>query len=137
MTCCKHCGKEKVVKNGIVKGKQRYLCRECGKTSRAGDDREKYGVEDKIKVIKLYTEGVGIRSIERLEGIPSSLIVQWIRGFARMLKAKLCATEVPTELKEIQILEVDELFTYYQKKAKKPTSGLLWTESGIKLLILQ
>ena len=137
MTCCKHCGSEKTVKNGIVKGKQRYLCRECGKTSRAGDDREKYGLEDKMKVIKLYTEGMGIRSIERLERIPSSLIVQWIRGFAKLLKAKLCATEIPSELKKIQILEVDELFTYYQKKAQKPTSGLLWTESGIKLLILR
>ena len=81
-----------------------------------GRSREKYGLERKMKVIKLYTEGVGIRSIERLEHIPSSLIVQWIRGFAKILKAKLCATEEPVELKEIQILEVDELFTYYQKK---------------------
>ena len=52
-----------------------------------------------------------------------------------MLKAKLCTTNIPSELKEIEILEIDELFTYYQKKAKRPMSGLLWTETGIKLLI--
>ena len=28
MISCKYCGNEKVVKNGLVKNKQRYLCRE-------------------------------------------------------------------------------------------------------------
>ena len=93
-------------------------------------------MEQKIKVVKLFTEGMGIRWIERVENIPSSLIVHWIRGLSKMLKAKLCATEIPAELKEIEILEMDELFTYYQKKVKKPMFGLLWTEIGIKLLIL-
>jgi transposase len=135
MVCCKHSRNEKLVRNGFVKNKQRYLCRECGKTTRVGDKREKYGIEQKIKVAKLFTEGVGIRSIERIENIPASLIVYWVRGFAKMLEAKLCATEIPNELKEIEILKIDELFTYYQKKAKRPMSGLLWTETEIKLLI--
>ena len=52
-----------------LKNKQRYLCRECGKTTRVGDKREKYGIEQKIKVAKLFTEGVSIRSIERIENI--------------------------------------------------------------------
>jgi len=39
---CKHCGSDKAVKNGYVQGKQRYKCKTCGKTYRAGDDREKY-----------------------------------------------------------------------------------------------
>jgi hypothetical protein len=37
-----------------------------------------------------------------------------------MIREKLCTTVVPDDAKEIEILEVDELFTYYQKKAKKP-----------------
>ena len=135
MVCCKYCSNERLVRNGFVKNKQRYLCRECGKTTRVGDKREKYGIEQKIKVAKLFTEGVSIRSIERIENIPASLIVYWVRGFTKMLKAKLCTTNIPSELKEIEILEIDELFTYYQKKAKRPMSGLLWTETGIKLLI--
>ncbi len=134
---CKYCGSDKIVKNGFVKNKQRYLCRECSKTSRMGDNREKYGIEEKIKVAKLYNEGIGIRSIERAEGIAAPLIVHWIRNFAKMLKIKLCVTEVPSDLKEIEILDMDELFTYYQKKVKKPMCGVLWTETGIKLLILR
>ena len=65
-------------KLACVKNKQRYLCRECGKTTRVGDKREKYGIEQKIKVAKLFTEGVSIRSIERIENIPASLIFYWV-----------------------------------------------------------
>ena len=84
--CCKHCGSDDVVKNGFVKNKQRYLCRECCRTSRLGDRREQYDLGQKIKVVKLYTEGMGLRAIERIEGISSSLLVHWIRKFAKTLK---------------------------------------------------
>lgn len=132
---CKHCGGEDVVKNGLVKNKQRYLCRDCRKTSREGDNREQYYLGQKIRVMKLYSEGMGLRAIERVEGVPSSLLVHWIRKFAKTIKEKLCSTQISDDLKEVEILEIDELFTYYQKKAKKPMYGLLWTEIGIVLLI--
>ena len=136
MILCKHCGSENIVKDGIIKGKQRYLCKICSKTFRFGDKREKYDISKKVRIIKLYTEGVGIRSIERLEEVPSSLIIYWIRNFAKIIREKICSTKVPDNAKEIEILEMDELFTYYQKKTKEPMFGLLWTETGIKLLIL-
>ena len=67
--------------------------------------------------MKLFTEGIGIRLIERVEKIPSSLIIHWNRGFSKMLKATLCATEIPAEVKEIKILEMDELVYLLSKKA--------------------
>jgi hypothetical protein len=51
--------------------------------------------------------------------------VHWIRGFGKVLKEKLCTTEVPSDTKEIAILELDEPYTYYQKKVKEPMFGLL------------
>lgn len=135
MIYCKHCGSDEVVKNGLVKNKQRYFCKQCRKTTRQGDKREQYSLEQKIRVIKLYTEGMGFRAIERIENIPASLLVHWVRTFGKTLKEKLCTTKIPDNLKEIEILEMDELFTYYQKKAEKPMYGLLWTETGIRLLI--
>jgi transposase-like protein len=133
---CKYCGSEGVVKDGVVKGKQRYLCRKCNRTSRCGDNRERYSMEERLQVMKLYTEGVGIRAIERITGVPAPLLVHWVRNFGKMIKEKLLNTGVPDDVKEIEILEVDELFTYYKKKHKKHMFGLLWTETGIKLLIL-
>lgn len=135
MIYCKHCGSEEFVKDGTIKSKQRYLCRACNKTFRIGDEREKYSLDRRIKVIKLYSEGVGLRSIERIENIPSSLLVHWIRNFSKMIREKLCTTYIPSEPKEIEVLEIDELFTYYQKKHKEPMYGLLWTETETKLLI--
>ena len=136
MALCKHCGEgSALVKNGYVQGKQRYLCKSCGKTFREGDSREKHSLEQKIRVIKLYTEGMGIRSIARVEGVSGAIVVNWIKRFSKILRQELCQTEVPESCKSIEVLEVDELFTYYQKKVKKPMCGLLWTETGIKLLI--
>jgi transposase-like protein len=136
MVECKHCGSENFVKDGFVKGKQRYCCKECKRTFRSGDGREKYSIEQKIKAIKLYTDGVGMRSIERSEGVSVSLLIHWIRSFGSMIKEKISQTTIPNDVKAIAILEADELFTFYQKKHKKLTFGLLWTETGIKLLIL-
>lgn len=41
MTECKRCGSTKIVKNGTVRGKQRYLCKQCGCHFVEGDQREK------------------------------------------------------------------------------------------------
>ena len=54
---CKHCGNEKRVRNGYVKGKQRWKCKGCGKTYREGDLREKYTNEQRLRVIKWYLGG--------------------------------------------------------------------------------
>lgn len=48
------------------------------------------------------------------------MIVYWIRQIGQILRKKLCATEVPEDCREIEILEIDAPFTYYQKKAGKP-----------------
>ena len=40
MVECKRCGSNKVVKNGIVREKQRYLCKQCGYHFVYGDQRE-------------------------------------------------------------------------------------------------
>lgn len=41
MVECKRCGSTETVKNGIVRGKQRYLCKRCGYHFVEGDQREK------------------------------------------------------------------------------------------------
>ena len=133
---CKHCGEANFRKAGFSKGKQRYKCASCDKLFSEGDKREKYSIEQRLKAIKLYTEGVGLRTIERAEGISTPLLIHWIRKLGKILKAHLVSSEIPEHAKDIAILEVDELFTFYKKKSKKLMYGLLWRETGIKLLIL-
>ena len=58
---CKFCGKSHYKKYGFLGNKQKYKCKECGKVFVIGDNREKYSYDKKLKVIKMYLEGVGIR----------------------------------------------------------------------------
>ena len=76
---CKHCGMMGCNKAGFSKGKQRYKCKSCGKIFSLGDRRVKYSIEQKMEAIKLYTEGVGLRTIERISYIGSE-------GLSKMLK---------------------------------------------------
>jgi transposase len=120
---CPHCGAEHVVKNGTKYGKQRYVCRECRRTFQIEEDeRFKYTTEKRQKVLDAYLEGVGIRSIERLEKVSEPLILKWIKKFGKEVKKRI---ESNTESKEenklkesIQMMEIDELCTYIKKNRK-------------------
>lgn len=136
MIYCKSCTSEKVVKNGKDwEGKQRYKCKSCGLRFQKGDGRLKYGLEKRLKVIKMYLEGVGIRSIERLENVSGALIVYWIRYFSRLIRKEMNRKNLPSKVQDVAILEIDELFTYYKKRPSEHMYGLLLTETEIKLLI--
>ena len=58
---CKFCGKSHYKKYGFLGDKQKYKCKECGRVFVIGDNREKYSYDKKLKVIRMYLEGVGIR----------------------------------------------------------------------------
>lgn len=135
MKHCKHCNCTKLTLSGIVKGKQRYKCSGCKRTCRDGDSRVVHSHEKRIKVIRSYLEGAGIRSIERLENISAPMIINLVRNFSKKLLEKLRTQNVPDDIRKIEILEIDELFTYCQKKLPKSTYGLLLIGTEMKLLI--
>jgi transposase-like protein len=135
MENCKGCGSVKLTKNGKNKlGIQRYRCGECGGTFIEGDGRLKHGLEKRLKVIRMYLEGVGIRSIERLEGVSNPLIIYWIRHFAALIRKEIRRRPIPDTPKDIAIVEIDELFTYYKKRPNEHIYGLLLTETETRLL---
>ena len=139
---CKSCGAEKVVKNGFSHGQQRYRCQDCRYNFIEGDKRVRYNASDRLKVIKLYLENCGIRTIERLTGIRNSQISQWIERAAEDIKLQLQkAQNSVTKVEDIELVEIDELCTYIKKDPKTgeslPSYGLLLIEDQVKLLILR
>ena len=139
---CKYCGSNKSVKNGFVKEVQRYKCKECKVNFVEGDKRQKYTSSDHLKVIKLYLENCGIRSIERLTGVRNSQISKWIEGIAAHVRSEfLKAQNSISSIRDIAIVEIDELCTYIKKDQRTveniPSYGLLLIEGRIKLLILK
>ena len=108
---CKNCVGTKIVKNGIVRGKQRYKCKKCGYNFVIGDER----TNDKIIALKalvvlLYSLSKG--SYNMLGTIferDRSLIYRWIK------EAGISFDEpyVGGEIKEI---EFDEMWHFIGKK---------------------
>ena len=70
---CPHCGSVKSIKHGTRNGRQRYLCKDCGKTF--GDTngtvafRSKLSVGKWIEFIKLTLQGESCRTIAKELGI--------------------------------------------------------------------
>lgn len=139
---CKSCGCNEYVKSGFAFGKQRYKCKKCGTFFIEGDARQKYSTADHLKVIKLYLENCGIRTIERLTGIRNSQISKWIENTATYVRSAFEKAQNSLDsIQEIEILELDELCTYIKKDQKMaenlPSYGLLLIDRRIKLLILK
>lgn len=140
--CCKHCNSNIYVKNGFVFNKQRYRCKSCGYNFVDGDKRVRYHTSDHLKVIKLYLENCGIRTIERLTGIHNSQISQWISEAADNIRSQLQKSmNSVNSIEDIEILEIDELCTYIKKDLKteenSPSYGLLLIGTEVKLLTLR
>ena len=67
---CKGCNGTNLIKNGKKQlGVQRYKCKNCKSSYIEGDKRFKHSKEKRRRILEMYLEGMGIRSIERLVSI--------------------------------------------------------------------
>lgn len=73
---CKICGSEHITKNGKVREKQRYICKECGMNFIVGDERSNEKIAAlKALVVLFYSLGKGsYNMLGRLFGRSRSLI---------------------------------------------------------------
>ena len=65
------------------------------------------------------------------------LIIKWIRNYAQILKELITKATVAKTLKNVEILEMDELFSCCKKNKTESMCGVLLTETETKFLILQ
>jgi transposase-like protein len=78
---CKNCGSEYITKNGKVRGKQRYICKECGMNFIVGDERSNEKIAAlKALVILFYSLGKGsYNMLGKIFGRSRSLIYRWVK----------------------------------------------------------
>ena len=102
---CPKCKQSDYCKDGIVNGRQRYLCKSC---------RYRYTVERKSDVksddtrriaLEMYLEGLGFRSIGRILKISYGTVYQWVKEWGSQVS--LPQTDQP-----IAVVELDEMHTY-------------------------
>ena len=120
---CPRCHSSNHTKNGIVCGRQRYKCHDCGYNYSVETKSNTISLSVKKKALQLYLEGLGFRSIGRFLGVSHVSVQKWIKKFGQE------AEEIKSE-DEISIVEMDEMHTYIGNKKNIAGSGLLLIELG-------
>lgn len=119
MSTCPHCQRtDNQVKAGLTRaGSQRYLCKVCQR--KYTPEPKPMGYDDSIRkqALKLYLDGNNQRRIARQLGISQGSVCNWARAFADQLPA-----EVPKPSGKVEVAEIDELFTFIERKKTRPTS---------------
>ena len=128
MENCPKCKSNNIRKDGIVKQKQRYLCKYCNYHFTV----ENIGKPEKLKrdALILYLEGLGFRSIGRFLKVSHVAVFNWIKIFGTKLDELRSADE-------IEVVEIDEMHTYIGSKKTTAGYGLLLIEMGIDSSIVK
>jgi transposase-like protein/DNA-binding transcriptional regulator YbjK len=77
---CPDCQSDRVAKNGRQQGKQRYICRGCGRQFVDRYVERGYPLEIRHKCLDLYQQGISFREIERSTGVSHNTVINWVKN---------------------------------------------------------
>src|SRR3954452_2146790 len=116
--CCKRCGSAKHVKNGLMRGKQRSLCKACGLNFTDTPTRGK-PLALKVAAVLLYVSGLSMNRTAKLLGVSTPTIQVWLEQFAAAYAQK------PEPEGRAVVIELDEMWHYLKKSRSRSGSGRL------------
>ena len=106
---CPRCGSEEYCKDGIVKGRQRFKCKQCNYHYSVEKKSNVKSQETKRLAFEMYLEGLGFRAIGRILKISHVTVFQWVKKWGATL-------ELPKREEAIEVVELDEMHTYVSHK---------------------
>lgn len=118
---CPRCKTQDNVKDGVVKGRQRYFCKTC-KYHFTVQHRGK-PPEIKRAALELYLEGLGFRSIGRFLKVSNVAVMKWIKEYGERIES------IRRGEGKIDIIEMDEMHSYVI--GKKTIVGFGWLLIGL------
>src|ERR671912_364885 len=116
--CCKRCGSAKYVKNGLMRGKQRYLCKACGLAFTDTPARGK-PLALKVVAVLLYVSGLSMNRTAKLLGVSTPTIQAWLEQFAAAYAPK------PEPEGRAVVIELDEMWHSLKESQSRSGSGRL------------
>jgi transposase-like protein len=128
---CPKCQNNQIVKSGIVKNRQRYLCKPCNyffSVNKLGKKIDDYYV---TKALQLYLEGLSFREIERIIGVSNVSISNWVKEFK--IKKPENSNYHPT----YKIFNHLELVEFLKNKEMLSGAGMIITELGDKFMLIK
>lgn len=117
MNQCPHCqATTRQNKAGKTEsGSQRYRCMHCGRKYTPVRKIQGYPASLRQRAIQMYVDGGNFRRIARQLKVNHQSVADWVKRYAQSLPA----APVPTQ---VQVAEMDELFTFIGHKKTKSTS---------------
>ena len=105
---CKRSGSERQVKSGLMRGQQRYLCKDCGLNFTNTPGRRK-PLALKAAAVLLYIGGLSMSRTAKLLGVSTPTIQVWLEQFAAAYAQK------PEPEGRAVVIELDEMWHYLEK----------------------
>ncbi len=102
---CRYCESEKTHKSGIIRGKQRYKCKECGKNFLETDGRSKQTtIAKRALAVMLYTFSKASYNFlaKKIFHCSPTTVMNWIKKAGAEAKMPV----ITGDIKEIEIDEV-------------------------------
>src|SRR5215213_10431418 len=115
---CKRCGGEEHVRNGLMRGKQRYRCKACGLNFTDTPPRG-MPLAMKVTAVLLYLSGLSMNRTAKLLGVSTPSVMTWIEQFAKVYAQK------PEPEGRAVVVELDEMWHYLKKSRTSSGCGRL------------
>lgn len=128
---CPKCANRNVVKSGIIKDRQRFLCKDCNyyfTVKKLGKQIDDYFV---TKALQLYLEGLSYREIERIIGVSHVTISSWIKKYN--IQRPPHADFHPV----YRVFKQGELVEFMQNEQNIKGCGFIITEFGDKFMMIK
>jgi transposase len=118
---CKRCGSGEHVRNGLMRGKQRYRCKACGLNFTATPPRGK-PLALKITAVLLYVSGLSMNRTAKLLGVSTPSVQAWIEQVAKVYAQKPAPEEGGGRA---LVIELDGMWHYLKKSPTSSGGGRL------------
>src|ERR1700723_2952993 len=106
---CPKCGSVSFWKNGSLRGRKRYKCRDCGCQF---TQSHKHGrpLRDHYFALTLYLSGLSMHATARLVGVSAQTVLRWVRELAK-------ETPLPEPDGKVTEVEIDEMWHFIKKNS--------------------
>ncbi|OHX65820.1 IS1/IS1595 family N-terminal zinc-binding domain-containing protein [Flammeovirga pacifica] len=127
---CPKCNDTKIIKSGVLKGKQRYKCKECNYFFTVQKLGNEIDLKFVIKALQLYLEGVTYREIERILGVSHVSVMNWVR------KYNIPKLEKIGYKPQYKMMNHSELLTFVINKENLEEGTSMITNIGSKYMVI-
>lgn len=107
---CPRCSATEIVKNGFLRGAQRYKCKSCSYNFVDKPKSDNNTSAKKALAVVLYNLGLSLRATGKVCGVSATSVLNWVSALASEHATK---PEPPKD--GVVVIELDEMHHYLKK----------------------